>query len=600
MKKFKKLTAFICAAALLLSLAACSKKNENISSKQSSLSSDIMSSDIVSDLESDAQESISSEDTLNSAGSNSGNTKSSLITASAVSGGSSSVSSSIPKPTGGKTVNIKDFGAKGDGITDDGVAILNAVGNLKAGDTLVFESNKTYYAKNNGAGMNYIINIANANGITLKGNNTTLLIDAPKAYIEVNNSANVTIEGFNFDYKTKPAFRATAVSSDINTTTGVAVMTADRDIGLENNEVYQAPRDWFGVLEMNESRHHTYIKSYKMLDKSKRKVEVTFNVSISTTKNFLEMLKNGSSPAFVAPMPFVGHLVERAFSFSGNTDFTMKNCNVYAISRFGFAIFNSEGTVLFNNVNIGRAPNQIDQKLFFAGWRDGFHCKQNRGKIVWENCKVADLYDDVINLSSSILYVKEVNANKTEIDMFWEETNGGAFDTLKSGDKLTIINTTTGQIIGSASIQRVMKQSGSTNRVLLDKALPNLASGSNILVMLDSLSAPGSEIKNCNFNGTFRFRGKLTVTNTKIHNRRMWMDIDIADNKYVEGPVPQNITFKNCAFTLDSGGEVFHISAHNSKTGSNTYHVKNIVFDGCTGISKSRMEIGSGDEVIIK
>ena len=204
------------------------------------------------------------------------------------------------------------------------------------------------------------------------------------------------------------------------------------------------------------------------------------------------------------------------------------------------------------------------------------------------------LYDDVFNISASTMYVKEAKG-QDEINMFWPETKG-TYSPLKKGDKLTIIDTSTGQLIGTTTVSRVMKQSGSDNRVKLTDKLPGLKAGENILAFFDSMVAPGSEIKNCDLDGTFRFRGPLTVTKTKIYNRRMWIDVFGS----TEGPVPQNILFKDSPISLDSPtGKYFHISSYNNNTATSAYHIKNVVFQNC-GVSKTNMEIGAGDQVTVR
>ena len=82
------------------------------------------------------------------------------------------------------------------------------------------------------------------------------------------------------------------------------------------------------------------------------------------------------------------------------------------------------------------------------------------------------------------MYVKEAKG-QDEINMFWPETKG-TYSPLKKGDKLTIIDTSTGQLIGTTTVSRVMKQSGSDNRVKLTDKLPGLKAGENILAFFDS------------------------------------------------------------------------------------------------------------------
>ena len=511
----------------------------------------------------------------------------------------------IPKSESA-TLYVEDFGAVGDGITDDAVAIQKAVNALNDGDTLIFEDGKSYYAKNSFGGGEYIINLSNVKNITLQGNDTTLLINAPKAYMQINDSENVTVTGLNFDYKIPPAIRLSDFSSysSANRRITYNITSAERSLlesaGMTAGGTYNRPghldaANYFGVVDRADNRYPLPIQSYQLSSNGQQLI-ITFASGASTT-NMGYIGGSGTKYPFIAPVPNVGHIVERGFSLNSNKNFDMSDCNVYAACKFAFVVSGSEGTMNFSNVNIESKGN-----INFAGWRDGFHCKDNRAKIVWENCVMKQTYDDMINISSQTMTVQTVTANN-------DITMSGANNNLKAGDRLTIINTSNGQLIGSSAVNEVLSQNATGARVTLTDPISGVGTGSNIIVLFDSLSAPDSEINNCDMDGTFRFRGSLTVTGGKIYNRRMWMGFDISATgstnsalSYAEGPLPQNILFQNVAFTLDgASGNIFHIVSRFSNSASNPYSVKGIVFDGCTGLSgTNRMQRGNLDEVIVK
>ena len=80
---------------------------------------------------------------------------------------------------------IRDYGAKGDGVTDDFPAVSKAFADLNAGDALIFESNKTYCVRSELLKPVMGISGADKKKITIKGDHTTLLLDPPLYYMNI-------------------------------------------------------------------------------------------------------------------------------------------------------------------------------------------------------------------------------------------------------------------------------------------------------------------------------------------------------------------------------------------------------------------------------
>ncbi len=489
-----------------------------------------------------------------------------------------------------KTLYVKDYGAKGNGIADDGNAIFNAVSALidcGPGSKLVFEKNKTYYVKS--AAMSSVIYISGVQGLKIDGQNSTILLDAMKQYLTVTESKDCTVQNLHFDLKNKPAFTAVCLSVDISE--GSALMKADRDIGLESGKSYSAPTaGWFGVINRHDSRYHMYISKYQMVDREQN----TFRIFFASDTNTRAWLSNGNlqSNGMICPMPNVGHLIERGFTISSNNGFSMKNIDIHACARFGMLIDNNDAKLTFDDVNFVPADNDLDRTMNFTSWRDAFHTKDNRATITWKNCTATGNYDDVFNISSSTMYVSDYNVAKNRITLVWPEK--GKYYPIKAGDELHVIDVETGEDCGTAKVKRVVRQSNDENVFVLEKPLELLNnSGVSMLAFFKNRCAPGSVITNCNFNGTFRFRGPLTIKDSTFFNMRTWIDLYGA----TEGPVPENITYRNC--TINSGsGASFIIGVNSGNTGQNGYHVKDILFEDCVLDSKS-LSIYESDEAYV-
>lgn len=495
-----------------------------------------------------------------------------------------------------KNLKASNFDVKGDGITDDGPAIFKAIMAVQSGgpgSKLTFDSGKTYYIKN--VSLNSIFYINGVEGITIDGGGSLFLLDNSKEYLTLSNTKNCVVKNMVFDFKTKPAFKATCIS--IDTVSGSAIMKADRNIGLADGQSYPAPISaWFGVLDKHTSRYHMYISKYEMISNTENTFRIFFKTTDANTKAWLS---NGilETNGMICPMPKIGHLQERGYTISKNVDGKLENITTHSCARFGMFICENEGTFTFKNVDFTPADNDLDRNMNFTSWRDAFHVKDNRASIHWSDCEATGNYDDVYNISSSSLYVSNYNVAKNRITLVWSERSNGLYYTILPGDELNVIDTETGEDCGTAKVKRVVKQRDGENIVVLDKPLEMLNyTGEKVLAFFNNRCAPGSTIKNCNFNGTYRFRGPLTITDTYMYNMRTWIDI----YGLLEGPIPANITYKNC--TLDSGDSGnFIIGANSGNTEKYGYHVKNILFDSCK-IQSQALSIYNSDKdyVILK
>lgn len=510
-----------------------------------------------------------------------------------------------------KILYVKDFGAVGDGKTDDAYAIHKAIEALKAapaGSSLVFEKDATYYYNQNRAGQLPVIYFRFQEGKTLKGENTTILLGGRyHYYADIENCKDITIEGFNFNYgEYKPAFHADFESIDAEN--GTAIMIADRDIHLENGQIYDRTmaRELFACIKHPKSRWHVYVDAYEMLDKDARRFKVTFR---NSDKRTMDRLKLDFLPkqGLVMMMPFSGNIVERAFSIHEDTNFTMRNVNIYSASRHVFSLQYNHGDFLFENVKQIRHPDDMD--LWFVSWGDSYHLLQNRAHYHFKNCVNEWNYDDVFNISVSLLVPRVVYA-PNEVDLFFAETRG-AFAKILPGDAVTIVSRSTGQY-QRTEIAEVISQEGTTNHVRFKDNITWLEgkkdgyvaeherrddayATEDLCVYIDPLQGKDMIMENCNFDGTFRARNDISFVGCRFYNRRFWL----GNETLWEGSLPKNIIFKDCRFEHDDYNEVYwHVCSH--WNGEGTAHAENIVFDNCKGITLDIMEYSPEDEIIIK
>ena len=173
-------------------------------------------------------------------------------------------------------------------------------------------------------------------------------------------------------------------------------------------------------------------------------------------------------------------------------------------------------------------------------------------------------------------------------------TFSGVPDT-KVGDKLTIVNIETGEIIGTPTVKKVISNSDNELRVVLSRAYPELDPSTPVSIWNENTTCdPASEIVNCDFSGSFRLRANITVSNCRINALGVWMSLGYMP----EGPLPHDVLYKNCTFTGGTG-KIWETRSMQSEN-ADGYHIKNIVFENCTGISMDQIQKDKYDEVIIR
>ena len=282
---------------------------------------------------------------------------------------------------------------------------------------------------------------------------------------------------------------------------------------------------------------HLFFDEMEVVDASANRYRIQFRNEDNVDGKLEYMQRTGSQ--FLVPRPYWGQEEGSAFIVTNTENADLEDINLWSASTFNFHMRYNSGVVNLKNVNLTPEPGT---DMAMVGWRDGFHLKDNRAQFIWDGCKLEKVFDDVFNISCTMMQVTEVISD-TEFKMECPEFGGTYWLPMQAGDELTVYDEKTGAFIGRTTIKEVVNQKGKDNHIIVNDPLPGNAAG--VSVGLDSGVAPNSIIRNCEVIGTYRFRGPLLVENCQLKTMYAWLD----NLPNIEGPVPRNIHFKNCEIT---------------------------------------------------
>lgn len=454
-----------------------------------------------------------------------------------------------------------DFGVKGDGKTDDGPAIGKAIeAAMEQQATLQFESGKVYYigTTDRSAGpFGSPFAMQGADGVTVDGGGSVFRFAPGISYFALTDNRDIRICNMKLDLAVSPYLVGTvkAVSG--------AYVTYTTDI--EPNQDFNDSRGYTNFsIEYNEGKQE---RPHRFINTMQRTASKEIKVEYRTESHGYAV----GDKVFV-PNPGIGNALSEIMYIASNTGcLVFENIEVWAAPSFIANIRDNDAELYFENVDY-IPGEENDREIKMVSWRDGYHVKDNRRPIHWNECDVGVLFDDVFNVSNTLGYITSVkNGNQMTVTQYEMYTHGSYHPfNCRVGDIIEVFSTK-GVYAGLATVRRVIQNPNGTTDLVLEYGdnLKKMETG--WLVGNRDTCAPGSTITNSRFTGTFRFRRDIRIENCVFDMLITW----IREDGSVEGPIPGNIDYVGCTF---NGGSLDIGAAGTSVRSA----MKDIGFWGCT------------------
>ncbi|QHI69216.1 right-handed parallel beta-helix repeat-containing protein [Tichowtungia aerotolerans] len=351
------------------------------------------------------------------------------------------------QPSEVRTFIPEEFGAAGDGVHDDSLALKEALAAMRhsSGPVRLVFSEKTYrLGKQTDSDAQF--DLSGMSNVEVDGRGATLILNPVNGVARFFNSRNVTFKNFVIQHDPLPFMQGTVVSADKadgsflwEIQDGFPLPPSGQWMkknghffdnpaaSLPNADEWETrngpggPWQWGIVIEAESRRlkpdfpNHLFVDSVVPVDGNDSRI-----YRVSVAEPYRKHIKDLSSgERFVLPrfrrtkeeffsLKDRGWMYEQNVQIRKSSDIKVENVTFYS-ARPGmvFGIRHNIGPVTVRGCTVTWLPGS-DRVI--ASWRDGTHCKNNRIGPLIENCRFEGLFDDSINLSADAVMAKRVIA----------------------------------------------------------------------------------------------------------------------------------------------------------------------------------------------
>lgn len=462
-------------------------------------------------------------------------------------------------------LDVSDFGAVGDGETDDGPAIRAALARAaQSGTPAQIRFDERVYRIGPRDDRWCSFDIQNARDLTVDGRGATLLLHSHNRGFLIHRSENIVLRNFTIDYDPLPYTQGDIVSLD----------PANGSVTVRIHQGYPVPDDLQAGLrhgafiEADAPRytgHWLYLSSVKCLSKEQR-------LCLITAKEGDEDRVSGAEVGqrFVFGLPsmtneqrdrrfLIGQQAHNKGVYLSNPAGTIqlmqsKDCLIESVDHYMSTgmTYRLTGTqnVRLRNIRIMRKPG-TDRLV--ASLSDGIHCKNSKVGPFIENCTFEALLDDSINLSTMSDDVIERLSPTTFLtlysDIVWYDTP------IRPGDTVLAFDPVKAVFLGESQVTRVQFIANRQRRVTLDRAPEGIVDAKTVgresATKLFIKKLQGAEVRNCVFRSQMKtamvFRTPGVCEGNYIED--CFFGIHSHNSaRFAEGPIPYDLHIRGNTF----------------------------------------------------
>jgi len=470
-----------------------------------------------------------------------------------------------PTFPGARFFHVRDFGAVGDGVTDDFAAIQRAVAAARDAGCAVlrFDGAKTYRAiGRSDFTEEALLALKGAKHLKIEGAGAMVVLHPPDSFAVVDGAENIQVDGFRIDYDPKPYYQGMIRKIDTAALTIDIEVPARYPVPEVGANDFRAPffgRSFIPDAPGARTGHgdNIYIEKVSRLDDGRRlRLHLRENAANSDNpaagmRPRIRYAAEQGATEFVVPDVKYAHR-GRVNLITRRARVTFSNPHYYSSPHFGLPSTPNPGPLPLPNFDL-KMPHPETE--LFVSWRDGLHIKNGRWGILIEDgdWDGAATYDDSFAIYSRAQKMVGIDGHTMTLTPTFERKEPFLW---RKGDWASVWSPGQRELRGMARVVGVDDKTGDPTFKATLESMPAGSAKGDIVLHEESLNR-GTVIRNCSTSdiGTDHSSTRFRCVDVKFGNNR-FENFHFWFHAGPNGPRPRDIMLENSRVSDRRSGRI--------------------------------------------